>query len=196
MMPDWFGRWMLRLLNMRIVDHNEGNWPKKCVVPTGPHTTNRDFPYGLYARAVLGINIGFVGKAELFKFPLGPVLKWLGGVPVIRSKRTNFVQGVVKVFEERDEFYLCLAMEGTRKKVDHFKTGFYHIAKAAQVPMIFCKFDFGNRVIEFSKPFWTTDDIRADMDFIYRHFDGVQGLVAANSFTYDPDVALAALAER
>lgn len=187
---------MLRLNGMRIVDHNDGDWPAKCVVPTGPHTSNRDFPYGLYARAVVGKYIKFVGKAELFKFPLGPILKALGGVPVVRSKRTNFVQGVAKIFRERDEFKLCLAMEGTRKKVDRFKTGFYYIAKEAGVPMVFCRFDFANGVIEFSKPFWTTDDIRADFDFIYRHFDGAKGLVPENSFEYNPEIALAGLGER
>lgn len=193
MMPASLGHFMLRLNGIKIVDHNQGNWPKKCVVPTGPHTSNRDFPYGVYARAAVGKYIQFVGKSTLFKGPMGAILRWLGGVPVERSKRTNFVQAVANVFEEREEFRLCLAMEGTRTKVDKFKTGFYYIAKTANVPMVFCKFDFGNGIIEFSKPFYTTDDVKADMDFIYRYFDGVKGLVPENSFEYDPEVALAGL---
>lgn len=193
MMPASLGHFMLRLNGIRIVDHNQGDWPKKCVVPTGPHTSNRDFPYGLYARAAVGKYIQFVGKSSLFKGPMGAALRWMGGVPVERSKRTNFVQAVANVFQERDEFRLCLAMEGTRAKVDKFRTGFYYIAKTAGVPMIFCKFDFENGIIEFSKPFYTTDDMKADMDFIYRHFDGVKGLVPENSFEYDPEVALAGL---
>lgn len=192
-MPASLGHFMLRLNGIKIVDHNQGNWPKKCVVPTGPHTSNRDFPYGVYARAAVGKYIQFVGKSTLFKGPMGAILRWLGGVPVERSKRTNFVQAVANVFEEREEFRLCLAMEGTRTKVDKFKTGFYYIAKTANVPMVFCKFDFGNGIIEFSKPFYTTDDVKADMDFIYRYFDGVKGLVPENSFEYDPEVALAGL---
>ena len=178
----------LRLNNMRVVDHNEGNWPAKCVVPTAPHTSNRDFPYGLYSRAFVQVYIKFVAKDSLFKGPAGAVLKSLGGVPVVRSKRTNFVQAVVNIFAEREEFKLCVAPEGTRGKVDKFKTGFYFIAIKAKVPMVFAKFDFGNRVIEFSKPWWPSGDIRADFDYIYRHFDGVQGLVAENSFDYDPAV--------
>jgi 1-acyl-sn-glycerol-3-phosphate acyltransferase len=193
MMPASLARFMLRLNGMKIVDHNQGNWPKKCVVPTGPHTSNRDFPYGVYSRAAVGKYIQFVGKSTLFKGPMGAILRWLGGVPVERTKRTNFVQAVANVFEEREEFRLCLAMEGTRTKVEKFKTGFYYIAKTANVPMVFCKFDFGNGKIEFSKPFYTTDDVKADMDFIYRYFDGVKGLVPENSFTYDPEVALAGL---
>ncbi|CAH0999593.1 hypothetical protein LEM8419_00893 [Neolewinella maritima] len=188
MMPAWLARFMLRLNGMRVVDHNKGNWPKKCVVPTGPHTTNRDFPYGLYSRAVLGQYIQFVAKSTLFKGPAGLIMKGFGGVPVVREKRTNFTQAVAKIFAEREEFKLCIAMEGTRKKVDRFRTGFYWIAREAGVPMVFAKFDFGNKVIEFSEPFYPTGDVRADFDFIYRYFDGVQGLVPEHSFVYDPVV--------
>jgi 1-acyl-sn-glycerol-3-phosphate acyltransferase len=179
---------MLRINGMRLVDHNHGDWPKKCVVPTGPHTTNRDFPYGLYARAAAGAYIQFVAKSSLFKGPMGSTMKWLGGVPVIREKRTNFTQSVAKIFAEREEFKLCIAMEGTRKKVDSFKTGFYWIAREAEVPMVFAKFDFGNRVIEFSEPFYPSGNVREDFDFIYRYFDGVKGLRPENSFEYDPAV--------
>lgn len=193
MMPAWLAKFMLRLNGMKIVDHNNGNWPDKCVVPTGPHTSNRDFPYGIYARAAIGVYIRFVGKSSLFKGPLGVILRAMGGVPVVRNKSTNFVQSVANVFNERDQFHLCVAMEGTRSKVSKFRTGFYYIAKTAEVPMVFCKFDFGNGIIEFSKPFYPTDDLKADMDFIYRHFDGVKGLAPENSFDYDPEVALEGL---
>ena len=188
MMSPATARFFLRLNNMRVVDRNDGDWPAKCVVPTGPHTSNRDFPYGVYSRAAVGQYIQFVAKDSLFKFPLGPILRWLGGVPVVRSRRTNFVDAVAQIFRERESFKLCIAMEGTRTKVDRFKTGFYFIALQAEVPMVFAKFDFGNRVIEFSKPFYPTGDIRADFDVIYRHFDGVKGLVPENSFEYDPAV--------
>ncbi|MFK8162606.1 MAG: 1-acyl-sn-glycerol-3-phosphate acyltransferase [Lewinella sp.] len=189
MMPAWFARLMLRLLRVRVIDRNKGNWPKKYVLPVVTHTSNRDFWYGVYSRAILGEYINFVGKSSLFKGPLGVFLKWMGGVPVVREKRTNFVDSVAGIFKERDEFRLCLAVEGTRSKVDHFKTGFYFIAKEAGVPLILCKFDFGNEgVIEFSEPYHLTDDIRADFDFIYRYFEGCIGLVPENSFEYDPKV--------
>lgn len=188
-MPAWFAHFMLRLLGVRFVDHNKGDWPKQYVLPVVTHTSNRDFWYGIYSRAILGEYINFVGKASLFNGPLGAYFKWMGGVPVVREKRSNFVESVAKIFEERDEFRLCLAAEGTRSKVDHFKTGFYFIAKEANVPLILCKFDFGNEgVIEFSKPFHLTDDIRADFDFIYRYYEGAVGLVPKNSFVYDPKV--------
>ncbi|MEL7161831.1 MAG: acyltransferase, partial [Bacteroidota bacterium] len=114
MFPAWLARFMLRLNGMRVVDHNAGNWPKKYVLPTAPHTSNRDFPYGIYSRPIVGEWINFVGKSSLFKWPLGPVLKWMGGVPVVREKRTNLVDAVANHFREMDEFRLCIAVEGTR----------------------------------------------------------------------------------
>lgn len=179
---------MLRINGMRVVDLNEGDWPEQYVLPTAPHTSNRDFPYGIYSRPVVNQYINFVAKDSLFKGPVGPILKWMGGVPVVRSKRTNFVDSVADIFKTKGDFKLCIAVEGTRKKVTHFKTGFYFIALKAKVPLVFCKFDFGNRIIEFSKPYYLTGDIRTDFDHIYRHFDGVQGLVPENSFDYDPAV--------
>lgn len=187
-MPKWLARFMLRLNNVRIVDRNAGDWPKKYVLPTAPHTSNRDFPYGIYSRPIIDQYIRFVAKASLFRWPLGPLLRWMGGVPVVRERRTNFVDAVANIFAERDEFGLCIAVEGTRQKVTHFKTGFYFIALRANVPLVFCKFDFGNRKIEFSEPYYLTGDIRKDFDVIYRYYDGVKGLVPDNSFEYDPAV--------
>ena len=187
-MPKWLAKLMLRLLGMKIVDRNAGDWPDKYVLPVVPHTSNRDFPYGIYSRAIIGEYIRFVGKSSLFKWPLGPILRWMGGVPVVREKRTNFVDSVVKIFNERDSFKLCIAIEGTRKKVTHFRTGFYFIALKAKVPLVFCRFDFEKGVIEFSKPYHLTGDVRKDFDYLYRHFDGIKGLVPENSFDYDPAV--------
>jgi 1-acyl-sn-glycerol-3-phosphate acyltransferase len=189
MIPAWFARFMIRLFGVRLIDHNKGDWPKKYIMPVVTHTSNRDFWYGVYSRSILDEYINFVGKSSLFKGPLGAYLKWMGGVPVVREKRSTFVDSVAGIFQERDEFRLALAVEGTRAKVDHFKTGFYFIAKEAKVPLILCRFDFGNEgVIEFSKPYYLTDDIRADFDFIYRYLDGAVGLVPENSFVYDPKV--------
>jgi hypothetical protein len=189
MMPAALGRFMLRLNGISIVNPNDGKWPEQYVLPTVTHTSNRDFPYGLYVRAAVGQYINFVGKSTLFKPPLGWFLTWMGGVPVVRTKRTNFVQSVADVFKTKKDFKLCIAAEGTRSKVTHFKTGFYFIAKEAGVPLVLCKFDLrGKRVIEFSEPYEITGDIRADFDHIYRFFDGAIGIVPENSFTYDPAV--------
>jgi 1-acyl-sn-glycerol-3-phosphate acyltransferase len=189
MMPAALARFMLRLNGVRVINPNEGKWPEQFVLPTVTHTANRDFFYGLYIRAAIGEYINFVGKSTLFKGLLGWYLDWMGGVPVVRTKRTNFVQSVADIFKKKKDFKLCIAVEGTRSKVDHFKTGFYFIAKEAGVPLILCKFDMkGKGVIEFSEPYTITDDIRADFDYIYRFFDGAIGLIPKNSFEYDPKV--------
>jgi 1-acyl-sn-glycerol-3-phosphate acyltransferase len=190
MLPASVARFMLRSLGVTVINPNAGKWPKKYVLPTSTHTSNRDFPYGIYLRAAIGEYIGFVGKASLFKWPVGPILRWMGGVPVVRDKRMNFVQAVANIFKTRDEFRLCIAVEGTRIKVDHFKTGFYFIAKEANVPLIMCKFNLRGTpcTIELSEPYYLTDDIRADFDYIYRFLDGPIGMEPENSFVYDPKV--------
>lgn len=179
---------MKHVLRMEVVDENEGDWPDQYVLPTAPHTSNRDFPYGIFVRPLIGQWINFVAKDSLFKWPVGPILKALGGVPVVRARSTNFVDAVAGIFRTKKDFKLCIAVEGTRGPVDRFKTGFYFIALKAGVPLILCTFDFGNRKLRFSKPMYLTGDIRADFDKIYRHYDGVLGRVPENSFVYDPKV--------
>ncbi len=164
---------------------NTGSNPKhldKYMVVVVPHTSNWDFPLGLLARSAWNLDIKYVGKKEMFRWPLGGLMKWLGGYPVDRSKATNFVSAVVKLIKEKDKFALCIAPEGTRKKVNKLKRGFYFMAKGAQIPMILVKFDYENKEVNWSEPFYPTDDEDADMQYIYDHFRGVKGKIAANSF--------------
>ncbi|WP_224483192.1 lysophospholipid acyltransferase family protein [Robertkochia aurantiaca] len=162
----------------------EGSFPdlKKYVIIAVPHTSWHDFYIGLLLRNIAGIDINYVGKKELFKPPMGWYFRMTGGVPVDRAKRSNMVDAVVDIFNEKDEFRLTLAPEGTRKKVDTWKTGFYHIAKGAGVPIVMVAFDFGKRTIKISEPFHPTDDQEADFQYMYSFFKGVKGKVAANSF--------------
>lgn len=157
-------------------------WPEQYIIIVIPHTSNWDFPLGLLVRAAMGENVRYVGKDALFKSPFGFLFRWLGGIPVDRSKRNKFVDAVVDKFEEGGEMKICIAPEGTRKPVEKLKTGFYYIAKGANVPIIFCKFDYGNKVIGTSKPYYTTESMEADFAAIYEYFKGVKGKVAENSF--------------
>lgn len=172
-MKQAFSRWILRRLGFRI--DVPVPLPKKCVVPVVPHTSNWDFPLGLLTRAAIGTDIHFVGKNSLFKGPLGGIMRRLGGHPVDRRKRTNFVDAVVQLFSEVDELRLSVAPEGTRKKVDKLRTGFYWIARGAKVPLVLCRFDWGNRVVSFSPPFHPTEDAEADMAYINDYFSGIEG---------------------
>ncbi len=100
----------------------------------------------------------------------------LGGYPVDRSKTGNFVQSVVDIFDQHEEFAIALAPEGTRGKVDKFKTGYYYIAKGAGVPILLVSFDYGKKVVKYDpEVFYTTDDSEGDLKYIWNYYKGVQG---------------------
>lgn len=147
----------------------ENHWPdeiKKAMVAIIPHTSNWDFLFGIFSRPLIGRDIKFVGKKELFKPPLGFFFKAMGGYPVDRSKRTNFVDAVIDIYNSKEEFYVSIAAEGTRRKVQELKTGFYYIAKGAKIPIIVATIDAGKKRLIFSKPFYPTDSIVKDMEAI------------------------------
>lgn len=161
-----------------------GTFPdiKKCVVIVIPHTHWLDFPLGVIVRKVVNREINYIGKKSLFKAPYGWFFRMLGGTPVDRSKNTNMVDAVVEVFEEKEIFRFALAPEGTRKKVNALKTGFYYIAKKANVPIVMVAFDFGRKEVKFSEPLWTTDNINYDFKMVRGFFKGVKGRVPEYSF--------------
>lgn len=155
---------------------------KKSVIIVLPHTSNWDFLIGILLRPILDLDTHFVAKNSLFKFPLGLLMHWLGGVPVDRSKHNNFVDAVAVHFEGKESFKITIAPEGTRTKVKSLKTGFYYIAMKAGVPIVCCKFDFGNKVIGFSQPFYPTGDYEKDLPLILAYFKGVKGKVPKKGF--------------
>jgi 1-acyl-sn-glycerol-3-phosphate acyltransferase len=161
-----------------------GDFPddiKKYLVIAAPHTSWWDFPIGLVLRSILRKDIRFIGKESLFKGPLGFIFYALGGYPVNRSERTNMVDSMINIFNIHDKFAVAISPEGTRKKVDKFKTGFYFIAKGAKVPIIMVQFNFGDKKVVISDPFYPTDDMENDMQFIWNYFKGVKGKIPENS---------------
>lgn len=164
----------------------QGNFPadlNKYVVAAAPHTSSWDFPIGLMLRSILRFtDINFVGKASLFKPPFGWIFKKLGGYPVDRSKRSNFVDNVIDIFNREPVLKLTLAPEGTRKRVEKLRTGFYYIAKGAGVPIVMVQFDYGNKRIVISPPFYPGDDPAADLEYIASYFRGVKGFYPERSF--------------
>ncbi|HLT33989.1 MAG TPA: 1-acyl-sn-glycerol-3-phosphate acyltransferase [Aquaticitalea sp.] len=151
---------------------------KKAVLIAAPHTSNFDFFIALLLRQVLGIKSNFVAKKELFIWPLGYYFQAIGGAPLDRSPGQNKVQAIADLFKLKDEFRLAIAPEGTRKKVDEWKTGFYYIAKAANVPIIMFTLDFENKQNKISEPFYPTDDIYGDLNYIKSFFIGVKGKIS------------------
>ncbi len=149
---------------------------KKYIVAVAPHTSNWDFWVGLAARSILRIQrANFLGKSSLFKPPFGWFFKALGGYPVDRSKHSDMVQHVADIFAAHDQFILALAPEGTRKKVDKLRTGFYYIAKKAGVPIIPCGFDYSKKEVIVGSPFYPSDDVQKDIDLLTSFYANIRG---------------------
>lgn len=176
----WLARFIyFKILGWKIVGNTNFSKDtiKKAVIIAAPHTSWHDFYIGLLLRKILCVKTNFIGKAELFKWPFGYYFRSIGGVPVNRKERQDLVSSIVDIFNERDEFRLTLAPEGTRKKVDKWRTGFYHIAKQANVPIIMFTLDFEKKQNNISEPFYPTDNQEADFEFIRNFYENVKGKI-------------------
>lgn len=164
---------MMRLAGWRFV----GAFPDvpKLVAIVVPHTSNWDFPVGVFAKAALGLRVRYLGKDSLFRAPYGWFFRWLGGIPVDRSSSHQMVDSVAELFARSDKLVLVIAPEGTRRKVERWRTGFYHIARAAGVPVIPIGFDWGTHAIRIGPPFTPTGDLDADLAELQRWFSDVRG---------------------
>lgn len=156
----------------------------KYVFAVVPHTSNWDFFLGLLVRSKIGFKANYIGKHTLFIWPLGVIMKALGGIPVNRKSSKNFVDQIADEYKNRKKLAIALAPEGTRSKVDKLKTGFYYIAKAASVPIVLTKFDYGKKEIVFEEAFYPTEDSEKDLAFINDYFQGVLGKNPRKSFGY------------
>lgn len=156
----------------------DSDYPKNVdssVIIVLHHTSNWDFPIGIFLRPILHINTRFAAKNSLFFFPLGAIMRGLGGVAVDRSKNTNFVDACVNLYKIHPDFKLTIAPEGTRSKVTKLKSGFYYIAVKAGVPIVRCKFDWGTKTVGFSEPFYPSGDYDKDLPEILAYFKGIKG---------------------
>ena len=123
----------------------------------------------------LRAKIYWMGKASLFAGPLGPIMRWLGGIAVDRSKSNNLVQQMIDVFNNSDELCVTIPPEGTRSKVQQWKTGFYHIAQGAQVPIMLAYMDYQRKVAGFGPLFYPTGDLEKDLAEIQAYYKDVVG---------------------
>lgn len=148
---------------------------KKYIIIAAPHTSWQDFPIAIMSKFIKSTKVNYIGKASLFKPPFGFLFRWLGGSPVDRSKSNDRVQAIINLFDAHEEYILGMSPEGTRKKVEKWKTGFYYIAKGAKVPIAMATLDFKRKEIKISEPFYPTDDMEADFKYFHEYFDGVEG---------------------
>ena len=148
---------------------------EKAILVAGPHTSNWDLIYLLAITCVLDTRITWIGKHTVFWWPLGPILRTLGGVPVRRDRSEQIVEQIVRIFDEAETLFLAITPEGTRSYTPYWKSGFYRIAKAAGVPIQLSFADYARRRCGFGPAFMPSDDVRADMDKIRAYYAGVTG---------------------
>jgi 1-acyl-sn-glycerol-3-phosphate acyltransferase len=155
-----------------------GEWPdlKKVVVIGAPHSSAWDGIIGLFSKVAMDLHIVFMGKQEAFFWPLGPLLKWLGGVPVNRKAPGSIAEQVAKQLIDAEKMWFVLAPEGTRKAVTHWKTGFWKIAKQANVPVLCMYFDYPTKTIGVGQVFELTEDMDADIAAIKLWYAPYRGL--------------------
>lgn len=170
----FISRAILRLLGWRV----DANLPaaRKYVVIGTFHTTNWDFPLMLLLKSAIGLKVRWVGKHSLFRWPLGWLMRRLGGIPVDRRFPHNYVEQIVDAFRRRVELILVIAPEGTRKKAQYWKSGFYFIALGAGVPIALGFADYARKVGGIGPSFVPTGDVEADMARIRAFYADKRGL--------------------
>lgn len=169
----WFGRVALLALGWRI----RGNVPnrRKLVLIVAPHTSNWDLVVCVAAKMALGLHVSWLGKHTLFSFPLGILMRALGGMPVNRSESHNVVRQVADEVGRRERFVLAIAPEGTRSAVERWRTGFYHIAREAQVPIATVALNWREHIVDVGDVFKPTGDLDRDMTELRARFAGLNG---------------------
>lgn len=160
----------------------EGRLPnlRKFVLIVAPHTSNWDFPTGVMAMWALGIRGTFLGKDTLFRWPFGIVFRWIGGVPVDRFSKNNVVEQTIQLFNARERMILAVSPEGTRKRLEKWRTGFYWVAVGAKVPVVPVAFDFPRKRFVIFEPQTMTGDIDRDIARLRAHFNARQAYRPSN----------------
>jgi 1-acyl-sn-glycerol-3-phosphate acyltransferase len=172
------GRLMLGLRGWTI----EGEIPDipKLVIAIAPHTSNWDFPTGLWVKLALRLDARFVAKHTLFRWPFGPLLRWLGGIPVDRQAAAGFVGETSRAVRETEKMVLVVAPEGTRKRTEKWKSGFYRIAMEAGVPILLVRFDYRRKQVLLGPLFRPTGDYESDLAAMRSHVDAAMALRPEN----------------
>jgi len=168
-----FSKTLLRLTGWQLdVVLPEEN---KFVLIGAPHTSNWDFPLALLTFWTLDLKIYWVAKIQMFWGPLYYLLTFLGGIPVDRSSSHGFIEQIAKRFNQADKMVLAIAPEGTRSKTNYWKSGFYHIAISAKVPICLAYIDYSRRALGFAQILYPSGNIDADMEIIADFYKNIIG---------------------
>jgi len=170
-MKQHLARVMLRLTRWNVV--GERPTDTTYVLIAAPHTSNWDLLYMLLVSLHYDVRLSWLGKHSLFRGPLGPVMRALGGVPVRRDQRTQMVSDLAGQFRDADRLVLAIPPEGTRGRADWWKSGFYRVAEAADVPIVCAYLDYPSRTGGFGTSITPTGDVGNDMDEIRAFYSGI-----------------------
>ena len=177
-MKSWFSRRLLGALGWTI----EGKKPDcaRCVLIAAPHTSNWDFPLMMLFAWSFGMRISWMGKKSLFRAPYGWIFRLLGGIPIDRSVSGNVVESMANALNAHAALTLVVPTEGTRARVDYWKSGFYNIARTACVPIVPSYLDFSQKRAGFGEPFVVSGDVHVDMDYLRDFYAPMQGKYPEN----------------
>lgn len=166
----WLGRKLLALSGWKV----EGVFPNepKVVVAAAPHTSNWDFVVAMLAILALGVRVSYLMKKEAFIWPFGKLFMWLGGIPLDRSSTEDTVQQIVSWYETHDQVWVVITPEGTRAKVEKWKTGFLRVVEGAKVPLLLVAWDYPSKTITLDGIWKTTGDHAADAAAIRDYING------------------------
>jgi len=175
----WIAIVVLKIIGWKAVGKEIEN--PRFVLIGAPHTSNWDFPLMLLIVLKLRLQVFWMGKHTLFPFPVGWLMKWLGGIPINRAKSHNVVNETVRQYREHEHLVVLVPPEGTRSKVTTWKSGFYHIANNAGVPILMGFVDAAKKEAGLADFFYPTGDVEADIQEIRKFYQDKKGLRAENS---------------
>jgi 1-acyl-sn-glycerol-3-phosphate acyltransferase len=169
-----FCRWLLYKQLGWSIDVTQEH-PSKYIICLAPHTSNWDFLIGQLYNGAEGLKSNFLMKKEWFFWPLGPIFRSLGGIPVFRSKKTSMTDNLAEAARKAERFMLCITPEGTRSPNPEWKRGFYYIAQKAEIPILLYGVDYEKKLIRCTKTIVPNGDIDTQMRDIKLYFKDFKG---------------------
>lgn len=163
----------LKLTGWKVVGEVPEN--EKFVLIAAPHTSNWDLPYLLACAFALRVNVYWMGKSQIFSPPFKSLMKWMGGIPVDRSRTNNLVEHTAEIMNAHEKIVITVPPEGTRSKTKHWKTGFYHIARIADVPIVMGYLDYEKKQGGLGPVLHPSGDIESDMQTVKQFYASVKG---------------------
>ncbi|MEI8074354.1 MAG: 1-acyl-sn-glycerol-3-phosphate acyltransferase [Bacteroidota bacterium] len=166
--------WLFKLKGWTM-DVNLPEGYERCVVIAAPHTSNWDFLYSLAVFFHYNLPIKYLAKKDLFRWPIKGMMERTGGLPVVRNKKNKLVDDMIQLFKDNDQLMLAIPAEGTRSWVDKWKTGFYHVAIGANVPILLGYLDYKKKVAGFGPLIYLSGDAFQDANKIKDFYRNISG---------------------